>query len=396
MSRRPLTGLLTAEAVSLTGSHIASVAVPWLVLVTTGSATRVGIVALAQTLPFVLAGIAGGALADRIGPRRVAVAADAASAVAVGVIPLLHLLGQLTFGRLVAAVAVAGTVAGCGNVAKRTLLPVTVEISGTPMARATALFDGIARAALLVGLPLGGLLVTAYGPALVLAIDAASFLFCAVAVALTVRVPRPSPGPGAAGGTAGFAFIRRDRLVVAVTSMLFVTNLADQAFMAVFLPVWVRDTGAGPTALGLIGGVFGLGAVIGAAIYSVLAVRLPRVTTFAICSLIAGSPKLFALALTDDEWTVLAVALGAGLAASVLNPILSAVGYERIPPHLRGRVLGVIGALSFAGVPLGALLGGLSVDATGLRNAVLTAGSIYLFVTLAPFLALGRLRRAVG
>nr|WP_221378804.1 MFS transporter [Actinoplanes polyasparticus] len=112
---RPLPGLLAAETVSLTGSHIATVAVPWLVLVTTGSATRVGVVALAQTLPFVLAGVLGGALGDRTGPRRVAIAADVAGAVAVGLVPLLHLLGQLTFGRLVAAVAISGDQAEGGR-----------------------------------------------------------------------------------------------------------------------------------------------------------------------------------------------------------------------------------------------------------------------------------------
>ncbi|GAB2621112.1 putative drug antiporter protein precursor [Paractinoplanes abujensis] len=395
MTRRPLAGLLAAEAVSLTGSHIAAVAVPWLVLVTTGSATRVGVVALAQTLPFVLAGVLGGALVDRVGPRRVAVTADVASAIAVGLIPFLHGLGQLTFARLLTAVALAGAIGGCGNVAKRALLPAAIEASRTPMARATALFESFARAALLVGLPVGGVLVTALGPALVLALDAASFALSALAVATLVRVRAPARNEQT-GLSAGFRFLRRDRLVVAVTAMLFVTNLVDQAFMVVFLPVWVRDTGAGPAALGWIGGVFGLGAVLGAVAYASLAVRLPRVTTFAICCLIAGSPKLFTLALTDHPGLVLAVAFGAGLAASTLNPILMAVGYERIPVHLRGRVLGAVGAVSFAGVPAGGLLGGLAVDLGGLRHALLTAGAIYLVVTLAPFLTLSRLREAVG
>ncbi|WP_250038140.1 MFS transporter [Paractinoplanes maris] len=400
---RPLPGLLVAEGVSLAGSHVATVAVPWLVLVTTGSATRVGVVALAQTLPFVLAGMLGGALVDRTGPRRVAIAADVGSVVAVGAIPLLHLLGELTFGRLVAAVAIAGAVSGCGNIAKRALLPLAVEASGTPMARATALFDGFGRAALLVGLPLGGVLVAAFGPAAVLVVDAASFAFCAATVAATVRIrpvqadddaatPAGQTGDGVA---AGFAFVRQDRLVVMVVGMLFFTNLADQAYMAVFLPVWVRETGAGPAAFGLVGGVFGLGAVLGAAVYAVLAERLPRASTFVVCFLIAGSPRLFAMALSDELWLIVGVAFGAGVAVSAVNPILMAVSYERIPARLRGRVLGVVGALSYAGIPAGGLLGGLSVDGAGLRTAVLGAGLLYLVVTTAPLFAVRRLSAAV-
>ena len=79
--------------------------------------------------------------------------------------------------------------------------------------------------------------------------------------------------------------------------------------------------------------------------------------TFVVCFLLAGSPRLFAMALSDDLWLILTVAFGAGLAVAAVNPILMSVGYERIPAAVRGRVLGVIGALSFAGIPLGGLLG---------------------------------------
>ncbi|GAA0456225.1 putative multidrug-efflux transporter [Paractinoplanes deccanensis] len=420
MIRRPLASLLAAESVSLAGSHISSVAVPWLVLTTTGSATRVGLVALAQALPFVLAGMLGGPLVDRLGARRVAIGADAAGAVVVGLVPLLHAGGLLSFGSLVAVVAVAGAFGGATNTAKRALLP---QVAGdTPMARATALFDGIGRAAILAGLPLGGVLVAALGPIAVLAIDALSFAICAAVVATGTRteaIPaaviatgtRTEAIPAAviatgtrteASGTrpegaareqgsyladlgAGFAFLRRDTLFATIVGVLFFTNLVDQAYSTVFVPLWIAGTGAGPAALGLLGGVFGLGAVLGSFLYAAVATRLPRVPTFAVCFLIAGSPRMFALAATGDLWPVLTVAFGAGLAVAAVNPILMAVGYERVPASLRGRVLGVATAIGFAGVPLGGLLGGLAADQVGLRATLILAGAVYLAVTLVPF-----------
>ncbi|MEV4348310.1 MFS transporter [Actinoplanes sp. NPDC049596] len=389
--RRPLASLLVAESVSLVGSHVSGIAVPWLVLTTTGSATRVGAVALAQTLPFVLAGMLGGPLVDRIGPRRVAIASDAASAAVVGLVPVLHLLGLLSFGPLVAIVAVAGVFAGATNTAKRALLP---QAAGrTPMARATALFDGVGRAAILIGLPLGGVLVAAVGPAAVLAIDAASFAFCATLVAAGVHTRATAPARSEsylAQLGDGFAFLRRDTLFAVIVGVLFFTNLADQAYSTVFVPVWVKETGAGPATLGLLGGVFGLGAVLGSVVYAALATRLPRVLTFAVCFLIAGSPRFFALAATDRLLPVLAVAFGAGLAVAAVNPVLMALGYERIPPHLRGRVLGVATAIGFAGLPLGGLLGGVAVDHAGARVALLLAGGLYLAVTLVPFALIKR------
>ncbi|MFG1988540.1 MFS transporter [Actinoplanes sp. NPDC048988] len=386
--RRPLASLLVAEAVSLAGSHVSSVAVPWLVLTTTGSATRVGAVALAQTLPFVLAGMFGGPLVDRLGARRVAIVSDAASAAVVALVPLLHVLGLLSFGPLVAIVAAAGALGGATNTAKRALLPQAV--GDTPMARATALFDGIGRAAILVGLPLGGVLVATIGPAAVLAIDAASFAAGAAVIAAGVRGPTSvktgEPGESyLASLAAGFAFLRRDKLFALIVGVLFFTNLADQAYSIVFVPVWVRESGAGPAVLGLLGGVFGLGAVVGSLLYAALATRLPRVPTFAVCFLLAGSPRFFALAATGRLWPVLAIAFGAGLAVAAVNPILMALGYERVPGHLRGRVLGPAVAIGFAGVPLGGLLGGLAVDHAGPRPALLLAGGLYLAVSLVPF-----------
>ncbi|MEU8813802.1 MFS transporter [Actinoplanes sp. NPDC048796] len=386
--RRPLASLLVAEAVSLAGSHVSSVAVPWLVLTTTGSATRIGTVALAQTLPFVLAGMFGGPLVDRLGARRVAIVSDAASAAVVALVPLLHVLGLLSFGPLVAIVAAAGALGGATNTAKRALLP---QAAGdTPMARATALFDGIGRAAILVGLPLGGVLVAAIGPAAVLAIDAASFAAGAAVIAAGVCGPTSvktgEPGESyLASLAAGFAFLRRDKLFALIVGVLFFTNLADQAYSIVFVPVWVRESGAGPAVLGLLGGVFGLGAVVGSLLYAALATRLPRVPTFAVCFLLAGSPRFFALAATGRLWPVLAIAFGAGLAVAAVNPILMALGYERVPAHLRGRVLGLAVAIGFAGVPLGGLLGGLAVDHAGPRPALLLAGGLYLAVSLVPF-----------
>jgi len=53
--RKPLLGWLTAEAVSLTGTRVSMVAIPWFVLTTTGSATQTGLVAFAEMAPYVVA-----------------------------------------------------------------------------------------------------------------------------------------------------------------------------------------------------------------------------------------------------------------------------------------------------------------------------------------------------
>ncbi|HVI37881.1 MAG TPA: MFS transporter, partial [Gaiellales bacterium] len=81
---------------------------------------------------------------------------------------------------------------------------------------------------------------------------------------------------------------------------------------------------------------------------------------------------------------VLALCLLCGVAGGVLNPILGAVEFERIPAPLQARVLGAIKASAWLGIPFGALLGGSLTQHFGLTAALLTCGSVMLAATLAP------------
>lgn len=94
-------------AVSLTGTRVSAVALPWFVLVTTGSATQTGLVAFFEMAPYVVVEALTGPLVDRVGPRTVSWSTDLASATAAAV-PLLHALHLLSFPLLLALVAVIG------------------------------------------------------------------------------------------------------------------------------------------------------------------------------------------------------------------------------------------------------------------------------------------------
>ena len=390
--RRPLLGFLTAEALSMAGSQLSFVTIPWFVLVTTGSPIRTGLASFAEMAPYVLAGLLGGPLIDRFGPRRTAIVADFSSFVVVATIPALHAVDLLRFPLLLALVALAGTLRGFGDTSKRTLLPRAADAAGVPIDRATALYDGVNRSAMLLGLPASGFLIAWIGPANVLLIDAASFLCSAVVVGWYLRgvgVVRADEERTAERYVeslgVGLAYLRRDRLVLGIVAMLFLTNLFDQAYSAVFVPVWVHDVLGRPGALGLLGGAFGLGALGGNLIYAALQSRLPRLLTLSLCFLLGGSTRLFALVLTDHLWVAVGVSFAAGMLMSTVNPILSSTAYERVPPHLHGRVLGAVGALTWAGIPVGAFLAGTVVQAVGLRAALFGAATGYLLVTLAPF-----------
>ncbi|MFL6003205.1 MAG: MFS transporter, partial [Nocardioides sp.] len=93
--RTPLYGWLTSEAISITGTRVSMIALPWFVLTTTGSASKTGLVALAEMLPLVILKVLGGPIIDRIGARRVSITCDLLSVLVVGSIPLLYQSGHL-------------------------------------------------------------------------------------------------------------------------------------------------------------------------------------------------------------------------------------------------------------------------------------------------------------
>ena len=133
MSRRgPFAGYLTAEAISITGTRVSMIAIPWFVLTTTGSATRTGVVAFAEMAPLVVLQALSGPLMDRLGARRVAIACDLLSVLVVGAVPVAHALGVLSFPLLLGLVVVAGSLRGPGVAAKHAMLPVLVEQVGMP------------------------------------------------------------------------------------------------------------------------------------------------------------------------------------------------------------------------------------------------------------------------
>ena len=381
--------LLAAEAVSLVGSRITLVAVPWLVLETTGSAGQTGVVAFAEMLPYVAACALGGPLIDRHGPRPASLACDLVSAGVVGLVPLLYGADLLPLPALAGVMALAGGLRGLGDTAKRTLFPAAVEASDADLTRATGARDGMSRLAEMLGAPLGGLLIAALGAAQVLLIDAASFALTAAIVAVGVRstarpADRPAPEPYGAALRTGFAQLRRDPLISGVVLVALATNLLDSAYLAVYVPVWAHDVAGSAQALGLVFGAFGVGAVTGNVLFNTFAPYLPRYATFAVCFLLGGTPNMLVMAATDSLAPIMVVGFASGMLSAPVNPILAAVAYERVPPELHARVMGLIRALSWAGIPLGGLLGGLLVARLGLTPALLLTAALYLLASLIP------------
>ncbi|MEV6979118.1 MFS transporter [Kitasatospora sp. NPDC093806] len=399
-------------AISLTGTRVSAIALPWFVLATTGSPTMTGVVAFVELAPYVLVKALTGPVIDRLGPRVVSWSTDAVSAVAAGLVPLLHGLGLLPFWLLLVMVAVIGAARGPGDLAKEVMVPEAADRARVPMERATGLAGVTERLATTIGPMVGGGLVALLGPMSGLAANAVAFALgsLVIAVALPRGIGRAVAAPSAAGADAtgaastgvdatggavpaeprvgywrmfreGFAFLRGEPLLLTIIVMIAVTNLLDAGYMTVLVPVWAQETGGGPAAIGLIGSVWGIAAVAGSLIAAMVAHRLPRRAVFFVGFLLCGAPRFVVLALDLPMGVMLAVFAVSGFGSGFLNPILGAIQFERVPRHLLGRVNALGDSLAWAGIPLGGLLAGSAVALVGLIPVLLVCGGLYFATT---------------
>jgi MFS family permease len=380
----PIYSLFTANAISLVGNVFTTIAIPWFVLQTTGSATRTGITGFFTILPVVLAGFLGGTLIDRLGYKNTSIISDLASGVTTAMIPLLHFTIGLEFWQLMVLVFLGALLDAPGGTARAALLPELAEQAGMPIERATSMTHVIERGARLVGAPLAGLLIGVMGTENVLWLDAASFFISAGIIWAVIAGQKSVKKESKSGGyfdelRDGLHFIAMDKLILSIVVMVMLTNFLDAIFGGVLQPVYVKEVYGSALGLGLLLAANGGGAVVGGLIFAAIGHRLPRHATFVGAFVFTGLRFLFYLAHPPLAVLVVTTAIFS-LGAGPLNPIIGAVEFERIPQDMRGRVFGAITAGAWLAMPLGMLLGGVLIEGFG-TSAVLIGLGITYFVT---------------
>jgi MFS family permease len=387
--RTPLHALYVADTISLAGNAVAQIAIPWFVLTTTGSATLTALAVFFNFLPIVLAAFFGGVVVDRLGFRATSIVADLASSAAVAAIPLLDATIGIEIWQLMLLVFVGALLDAPGATARAALFPDVVELADVRMERASGMRSAIQQGAQLVGAPLGGVLVAVFGGTGALWLDAVSFLVSAGLVA--ALVPRPQAGPEheargrfVAELVEGLHFIWSRRLVRAVVVMVLLTNLVE-APLPVVLAVFAREEYGSAADFGVLVGILGGAALVGALGYGAVGHRVARRRTFLVCFAVVPVGYLALAAQPSLPVAIVALAVG-GLAAGPINPLLFTVMTEIVPSHLRGRAFGAVRAGAWAAIPLGILIGGAVVAAVGAPATFLAMGILLAAVVGYGFL----------
>ena len=386
--RGPILVILFAALMAGAGNGISLVAFPWLVLQRNGSALEASIVAMAGTLPLLVATLIAGAAVDYLGRRRVSMISDALSALSVAAVPVL----ALTMGVQAVNVAVLAALAAlgaffdpAGMTARETMLPEAAARARWTLDHANSVYEAVFNLAYIIGPGIGGLLIATLGGVNTMWVTAGAFGLSIVAIGLlrlegTGTPDRASlPGGVWAGILEGLRFVWHNTVL---RTLAFVDLAATGLYMpmeSVLFPKYFTDRDE-PAQLGWVLMALSIGGLVGALGYAVLSKYMSRRTTMLTAVLTLGV-AMTVIAFLPPLPLILALSAVVGLVYGPIAPIYNYVMQTRAPQHLRGRVVGVMGSLAYAAGPLGLIVAGPLADSAGLHVT-------FLALSL-PMLALG-------
>lgn len=383
VSSTQIRAIVAAEVVSSVGSSMTDLALPWFVLVTTGSATKLGLVLGIGSIPFVTLPIPAGSLIARIGARRTMVIADAARLPLLAAIPALYSLDALSFPLLVVLVALTNVCLAAHMPAQRLVLTEVVGDEESVLARANGFLDGAQTATPLVGPALAGVLIAAVGASNVLYVDAATFGIAAIAVASFVPRRKPTAEAEERGLLAGVRYVLRSRLLV----VLCVTMLTMEFFFTLFmttLPVFAYSHyDQNSRIAGVFYAAMGAGALLGMPVVSQVVRRFGALHVAAGALVLASIPKLLVAVPLPAAGVAVVLVLQGFFGPLTGAPIFTVIT-RHTPAALRNLVLPAAFGLMFLTGPLGPLAAGPLIDAVGTRMVFVIAATGYL-VGSAPF-----------
>jgi MFS family permease len=367
MRKTPIVALVSAEIVSILGSRMTYLALPWFVLVTTGSVTKMTFVLAAEIAPMAIFGIPSGIVVERLGARTTMLVCDAARVPLLAALPILHSADLLGFPLLLVLVFALGCFMAPYFAAQRVILPELVGEDETTIAQANSVVEGGTAFAGLAGPALAGLLIPIIGAPNVLYVDAASYAVAFLLLAGFVPKTKRLGQAATHGVLAGIRFLLGDRLLGPLGGTVIVLNFLG-AGLAATLPFYAYDSFSGDSKIaGLFFTAMGAGAVVGSIAAVGLVRRFPPLRLAAV-GIVSLTVPLWLLPLDLPAWGVMAALFTATLFTPLVNGPVIGVITARTPPDLRPKMMTALISISTLTAPLGFLVAGQLLGSWGVER----------------------------
>jgi MFS family permease len=386
---RDFGSLWWGQVTSQIGDGLNKVALLWFVYTLTGSALKMAMIGLLQTLPPLLLGPVIGVFLDRLPKKPVMIWVDVSRAVLVLLIPVLHAFDALTLERLYALVFCIAIVSTVFGPALASSVPLIAPRSR--LVAANALIQTTTNIGVLVGPAISGLGIAMIGAQNVLYVNAATFFISALCL-IPIRLPgAPVSRPVQQGSSSlmhemleGFRFVfvqHRTVFVLMIAAALY--SLAISAFVFM-LPVFAKELlSMGPIQLGGLWSALGIG-MLGASAWLAwlkqgdLNDRLKIISR----SMAVGGVSVCGLGLLGTPLMSMALIVVIGGSTALFTPVVWAILQEMTPSHLLARVLTTFSTSGMFSAMVGMTGFGWAADAIGPAASLVGIGLVLLATAL--------------
>jgi MFS family permease len=371
-----------AQTLAALSANVTNLALPLIAALTLhASPFEMGLLGTMATLPNIVIGLFAGTWVDRARRRPILIAADVIHALLLCSIPIAVVVNMLTIWQLYAVLFLSGVCTTFFDVANVSYLPSLVGRDQLTIANSRIVASTSVAGSVGPGLA-GGLVQLLTAPIAIL-VDACSL---GLSAALMSAIRSQEPEPAATGRRSGIGqdtaeglrSLFRDPLLrtFAGSSMLYL--FFSSIMLAVYVLYATRSLAIAPAALGLIFGLGGTGAVLGAMISTRVARQLGIGPAMIGTNLLSA---LFLLLIPLAGDLPFGAMLWLGL-AQIVSQMMGAVFYINqtslrlaiTPDHMLGRMNASYRFLTMGAIPVGSFLGGVLGETIGLRATLIVGG----------------------
>lgn len=391
---RGFVGLLAYRMLAMLSYQIVGVTVGWHVYELTRDPFALGLIGLAEVIPYFCCALFAGYAVDHLPRRKLGMAAS------LGLAATATLLGGVASG----AVPSSGTLMiyvaiALGGVARAFFSPVNMSLMARVLrrehfARAAGVSSVNMQTALVLGPALGGLLVAGAGKTVAYFVAGGFALLAAIAV-IGIRVTEPPPpaerAPVFQSIGEGLRFVFRHQIVLGAQALDMFSVLFGGA--VALLPAFISEIlDAGPEALGILRAAPAAGAVL---VGLWLARRPPQrhAGRLLLCAVAGFGLCIIGFALSESLWISALLLMLSGMCDGVSVVLRSTILQLATPDHMRGRVSSINGIFIGSSNELGAFESGLAARLLGLVPSVIFGGCMTLAVVAATAKLAPKLRR---
>jgi MFS family permease len=389
-SHRDFMRVWGAQAVSSMGDWVYALAVAATLVARGGGPHHFSLLLLSQVGPAAVAGALVGPLIDRFPRKRLMIGADILRA---GAVASLLVPGTASLPHLYAVAALLGVLGAVFQPTLQASLPNLVNKE--QLVAANALVAMTHNIAVMAGPVIGGVMVATVGTFSAFALNASTFLISAALLSrihLAHRDPERTPESPLGALTQGARYAFGTSLI---RGLLIVIGLVmfGSAIRSPLEPIFVLDTlDGGPGSLGLVGGAWGLGMVLGSLSAPAAARRWSRERLLGAMVAVVAIVVMAASRATALS-PVLLLWVASGLANGIGSVAFESLLQERTPDQLRGRIMAASEAIMHGSFLIGALVAGSLAAFLGVRGAIAFSGVVLLATALLGTVMLGTQRR---